>query len=160
MSLFPLTATNLSIYRGSLNLTYRESLLDCFKRYFASPRMWPIGYIGVSPYSPLSLEREMPSRNWRDAFEDLLALESGGEMIDYESREKEAITAERLWREELFEGVSTVNRQLQRDEKCRSFLIIPLHGLGACTSKLLVERFRKGLSSIKLTLQIHKTCCC
>lgn len=40
--------------------------------------MGPLGYILHSQYSPFRLETEYPSRNWRDAFEDLLALDLGG----------------------------------------------------------------------------------
>lgn len=32
--------------------------------------MWPLGYILSSPYSPFYLEKQMPDREWRDAFED------------------------------------------------------------------------------------------
>ncbi|KAL8872302.1 MAG: hypothetical protein Q9174_002050 [Haloplaca sp. 1 TL-2023] len=51
--------------------------------------MGPIGYILGSPYSPLRVEREIPSQHWRDAFEDLLALETTGEMISEEYRKLE-----------------------------------------------------------------------
>ena len=47
----------------------------------ALPAAWPFGYLIFSPYSPLRLEqqehlREHGSR-WRDAFEDLLAVQAG-----------------------------------------------------------------------------------
>lgn len=71
------------------NMTWQDGVKDIFSTYFATPRMWPVGYILDSPYSPLHLERAMPSRNWRDAFEDLLALETGGDMIRDESRKAE-----------------------------------------------------------------------
>ncbi len=51
--------------------------------------MWPVDYILNSTYSPLRMERQQPKRQWRDAFEDLLALESHNEMIDLKSRKQE-----------------------------------------------------------------------
>ena len=57
--------------------------------FFAAPRMWPIGYVLDSQYSPLRLERRFPNRNWRDAFEDLLAVEAGRDIISIESRKAE-----------------------------------------------------------------------
>ena len=104
--------------RWTEDLTYRESMRYHFNRYLASPRMWPIGYLIGSPYSPLSIEQQIPERNWRDAFEDLLALESGGQMIDPESRERETIVSNRLWYARLTHSVSAFNQQLKRDEKC------------------------------------------
>ena len=62
-------------------------------------RLWPIGYIIASPYSPFRVEKELkklPRRDWRDAFEDLLAFESGGEIISEESRKRETVTAVNL----------------------------------------------------------------
>ena len=64
--------------------------------YFASPRMWPLGYILGSTYSPLNLEQQLPNFNWRDRFEDLLAFESGKQMISAVSRQNEAVTASRV----------------------------------------------------------------
>ncbi|KAL8988192.1 MAG: hypothetical protein Q9177_002694 [Variospora cf. flavescens] len=71
------------------NMTWHDGVKNFFSTYHAAPRMWPIGYIMGSPYSPFKLERAMPSHNWRDAFEDLLAIESGGTMIGEESRKIE-----------------------------------------------------------------------
>lgn len=59
-------------------------------------RMWPVDYILQNPYSPLHLERQLPKRQWRDAFEDLLALESTGEMMSLESRKLETELAVRI----------------------------------------------------------------
>jgi hypothetical protein len=53
---------------------------------------WPIPYILFSSYSPLNLERRLPgpdgpgdlrfmSKNWRDAFEDLMRTQTGKEML-------------------------------------------------------------------------------
>lgn len=47
----------------------------------AFPAAWPLGYIIFSPYSPLRLEQQGGFRErssmWRDAFEDLLAVQAG-----------------------------------------------------------------------------------
>ena len=51
--------------------------------------MWPVDYILNSVYSPLRVEQQQPGRRWRDAFEDLLALEANGEMISLRSRQEE-----------------------------------------------------------------------
>lgn len=79
--------------------------------------MWPIGYILGGPYSPLYVEQEMPTKNWRDAFEDLLALDSGGQMIDLDVRDQEALTAKRLWTQKIHRNVSLYNKQLKQDGK-------------------------------------------
>ena len=105
------------------NLTWNESLSHHLNTYLLSPRMWPIGYILRSAYSPLQVEREMPDRvSWRDAFEDLLALESGGQMISLESRNKESKVAKRLWHDSLSRDVSVANDQLQLDAKSLGLL--------------------------------------
>ncbi|KAL8635328.1 MAG: hypothetical protein Q9228_007167 [Teloschistes exilis] len=63
----------------------------------ASLQMWPIGYIIDSPYSPLYLEQQVDF-NWRDKFEDLLALEAGGSMISSKNRKAEdALSAYRRY---------------------------------------------------------------
>ena len=90
--------------------------------YFASPRMWPLGYILGSEYSPLSLEQQIPNLNWRDRFEDLLALESGKKMISVASRQAEAVTASRMRNEDVHEDVSHVNRQLQHLQEFKFLL--------------------------------------
>lgn len=105
------------------NLSWKQSLSHHLDTYLTSPRMWPIGYIVRSPYSPLRLELEMPAHNsWRDAFEDLLALETGGQMISLESRKKEAEVAKRLWHANISRNVSIVNDQLQFDARFMSLL--------------------------------------
>lgn len=71
------------------NMTWEDGAKNFFSTYFATPRMWPIGYILGSPYSPLRAEVEMPSKNWRNAFEDLLALKSGRGMIPEKDRKAE-----------------------------------------------------------------------
>ena len=84
--------------------------------------MWPIGYLVGSPFSPLQLEHEIPDRNWRDAFEDLIALETCGQMISRESREKEAEAAVRLARQEVHAAITRSNEVLARDSKYMSIL--------------------------------------
>ena len=84
--------------------------------YFASPRMWPLGYILGSPYSPLLLEQQYPNLNWRDRFEDLLALESGKKMISAVSRQKEAVTASRIRNESVHDAIAHTNQELQRNQ--------------------------------------------
>ena len=71
------------------NTSWRDGKEYFLKAYLSSSRMWPFGYIVDSAYSPLRLEREISDRNWRDAFEDLLALNAGRDMIRPESRRAE-----------------------------------------------------------------------
>lgn len=105
------------------NLSWQQSLKHHLDMYLTSPRMWPIGYIVQSPYSPLRLEIEMPSHgSWRDAFEDLLALESGGRMISLESRNKEAKVAKRVWHGSISRNVDFINDQLKSYAKYISIL--------------------------------------
>ena len=68
------------------NMTWGDGISNFFSTFFAAPRMWPLGYILHNAYSPLRLERAFPSHNWRDAFEDLLALEAGRDMIRHSDR--------------------------------------------------------------------------
>ena len=84
--------------------------------------MWPVGYIIGSSYSPLQLEVEIPGRNWRDAFEDLISLETGGQIISNESREKEAEVTVRLFRQDGSDAISQVNEKLERQSKQMSLL--------------------------------------
>ena len=84
--------------------------------------MWPIGYLVGSPFSPLQLEHEIPERNWRDAFEDLIALETSGQMISRESREKQAEVAVRVAREEVHASITRSNELLARTSKYMSIL--------------------------------------
>ncbi|MCJ1460791.1 hypothetical protein MMC28_011173 [Mycoblastus sanguinarius] len=104
------------------NLSWKDSLRLYITTFLASPRMWPVGYIIASPYSPLHVERQIPARNWRDSFEDLLALESGGQMIRPDSRKKEAEAAARFKVQSLYNTVSAVNKQLERDDKYMKLL--------------------------------------
>ena len=85
--------------------------------------MWPIGYIIRSPYSPLRLEMEMrPRQRWRDAFEDLLALESRGQMIDLESRSREAKVGKQIFLDGISRLVSNVNEKLKANAKTISIM--------------------------------------
>lgn len=95
------------------NLSWNQSLRHLLDTYFASPRMWPLGYILQSSYSPLWLEKEIPTHNWRDAFEDLLALESSGQMISLENRSKEAEVAKRIMHDSTSHHVSLINDTLK-----------------------------------------------
>ena len=58
----------------------------------------------------------MPNVNWRDRFEDLLALESGKKMISLASRQNEAATASRIRNESVHDDISHVNQELQRNQ--------------------------------------------
>lgn len=80
------------------DVPFGERIHQALAGYMLSPGMWPVGYIIGSPYSPFRVELELPTRDWRNAFEDLLALESDGEMISHESREQEkAVAAKHHW---------------------------------------------------------------
>ena len=52
---------------------------------------WPVGYVIMSPYSPLHLENQQLLKRhgakWRNAFEDLLALQSGRPMVENSNRD-------------------------------------------------------------------------
>ena len=78
--------------------------------------MWPLGYLLGSQYSPLKLEQEIPNINWRDRFEDLLALESGKKMISAVSRQNEAVAASRFGNEAVHNDIEHVNQELQRNQ--------------------------------------------
>lgn len=78
--------------------------------------MWPLGYILGSPYSPLNLEQQIPHLNWRDRFEDLLALLESGKLISAVSRQNEAATASRIRNESAHKDISHVNQELQRNQ--------------------------------------------
>lgn len=128
------------------NLSWKQSLNDHLGRYLKSPRMWPIGYIIESPYSPFRLEIDMPDhKSWRDAFEDLLALGSGGQMISLESRKKEAEYAKRIWYDGISRDVSLVNDKLKSDAKYLA-LLKRIHDLAAR------KDFAPTLGAVKLAI--------
>ena len=82
--------------RSTENVSINDRIHQALKGWLLSPQMWPAGYLIGSSYSPFRLEQQLPYRNWRNAFEDLLALESGGEMISQKSREQEKVVAANL----------------------------------------------------------------
>ena len=80
------------------DVSFPDKIQQALKDWLLSPRMWPVGYVIASPYSPFRVEQELPNRDWRDAFEDLLALESGNNIISHESRKQEtAVAAKVRW---------------------------------------------------------------
>ena len=80
------------------DVSFPDRMQQAVKDWLLSPNMWPVGYIIASPYSPFRVEQELPKRDWRDAFEDLLALESGNNIISHESRKQEtAVAAKFRW---------------------------------------------------------------
>ena len=76
--------------------------------------MWPVDYILTSTYSPLRLEQQLPTHQWRDAFEDLLALESNSEMISPESRRIETETGVRILHGKASHFIYRINRNLRQ----------------------------------------------
>ncbi|KAL8684439.1 MAG: hypothetical protein Q9218_008295 [Villophora microphyllina] len=101
------------------NMTWGDGIKHFWSTIFATPRMWPIGYIMDSPYSPLRLERELPSSNWRDAFEDLLALEVGGAMIPVNQRVAEDVYAAHLRFLDTSDTISKANLMIQKRQSLR-----------------------------------------
>ncbi|CAD6570783.1 MAG: hypothetical protein ASARMPREDX12_009171 [Alectoria sarmentosa] len=97
------------------NISYGDRISQVLKEWHLSPPMWPVGYIIESPYSPFRVEQELPKRDWRDAFEDLLALESGGEMISHESRKQEKTMATKLSWERAYQCIEKLNKLNARD---------------------------------------------
>lgn len=72
-----------SHFPGYIRLLYEPCELD------SSP-LWPMLYAAASPYSPLRLEHQDIFRNygnkWRNAFEDLMAMQSGISMPEKDDR--------------------------------------------------------------------------
>lgn len=97
------------------NVAYGDRLRQFMKEWQLSPRLWPVGYIVGSPYSPFRVEQELPKRDWRNAFEDLLALESGVEMISHESRKQEKAVAAKLSWERANHCIEKINKLNTRD---------------------------------------------
>ena len=112
----------MSKHRWTKNLSWDDGTTVHQATYFASPRMWPLGYILGSEYSPLLLEQQIPNFNWRDRFEDLLALESGNRMISAVSRQNEAVTAFRVRSDSVHDDISRVNQRLQHYQDYSSLL--------------------------------------
>ena len=101
------------------DLPLQDRLIRLIKTYFTSPRMWPVGYILESSYSPFFLERDISAVNWRDAFEDLLALESGRPMISESWRKTENEFAARCRFELTSHNISVLNENMRAIEELR-----------------------------------------
>ena len=101
--------------QDSENVSLRDTMHQVITAWSLSPRFWPIGYIIASPYSPFRVEQELPKRDWRNAFEDLLALDSGGEMISHESRKQETAVADKLRWERAYQCIEKLNKLNARD---------------------------------------------
>lgn len=133
------------------NMTWHDGVKHFFSTIHSTPRMWPIGFILDSPYSPLRLEQDLPALNWRDAFEDLLALEAGRSMIPEESRKAEDLfaTANRYaiasW------GISAVNYLLQDRQKLQAMFQEAHRKAMKQNDKRMAERIsEKVLPSLKV----------
>lgn len=103
--------------QNSADVSYHDRIQQAMKDWLLSPQMWPIGYIVGSPYSPFRVEQELPQRDWRNAFEDLLALESGGEMISEKSREEEKVVAASIGWERASDCIQKLNKLNTRDSQ-------------------------------------------
>lgn len=97
------------------DVDFSDSIQRALKDWLLSPNMWPVGYIIASPYSPFRIEKELPERDWRDAFEDLLALESGNNMISHESRKQESAIAAKVRWERANHIIEKMNQLNGRD---------------------------------------------
>ena len=97
------------------NIPLRDRIRQIRGEWRLSPNLWPMGYLIESPYSPFHVEQELPNRNWRNAFEDLLAIESGGEMISAESREQERAVAAKINWERASHCINILNKLNARD---------------------------------------------
>ncbi|KAL8725829.1 MAG: hypothetical protein Q9166_007116 [cf. Caloplaca sp. 2 TL-2023] len=95
-------------------MTWDDGEKYFFSTLFATPRMGPVGYILDSPYSPLRVERDIPSRNWRDAFEDLLAIDLNGKMIDTKDRKAEDASASKHRYDVATSTIQMVNHLVQK----------------------------------------------
>ena len=75
---------DLPLSRGLFPRHLNESIL------LGALGVWPITYVAMSPYSPLRLEQQESFRDhgakWRNAFEDLLVVQSGREMAEEKQR--------------------------------------------------------------------------
>ena len=92
------------------SIAVTERVQQAVKDWLLTPQIWPVGYLMASPYSPLHVEQQLPGRDWRNAFEDLLALESGNDMISHESRKQEKATAARLSWESANDSIEKMNK--------------------------------------------------
>ena len=97
------------------HIPLRDRIRQIWSEWRLSPQLWPMGYLIESPYCPFHVEQELPNRNWRNAFEDLLALESVGEMISDENREQERAVAARISWERASHCITILNKLNARD---------------------------------------------
>ena len=97
------------------DVSFSSRMQQALKDWLLSPNMWPVGYVFASPYSPFRVEQELPNRNWRDAFEDLLALESGNNIISHESRQQEAVIAAKVRWDRANYFIEKMNQLNMRD---------------------------------------------
>ena len=138
------------------NVRLAEGVQQGVRAWLLSPRMWPVGYILGSPYSPFRMEQELPKREWRNAFEDLVALESGSEMISQESREQEKIVAASIGWERASDCIQKLNRLNTRDSKWFSLLRTALDKAKAAGSQedtLRVSGLEWSLQELKEMIQ-------
>ncbi|KAL8781764.1 MAG: hypothetical protein Q9213_005847 [Squamulea squamosa] len=98
-------------------MTWEDGMKNFFSTFFASSRMGPLGYILDNPYSPLHIERTIPSRNWRDAFEDLLAIDLTGKMINTEDRAAEDVVAARHRYDDASQTIEALNYAMQNNQE-------------------------------------------
>lgn len=95
------------------NMTWVDGFKHLFSTFCVTPRMWPVGYIIGSPYSPLRVERDIPSRNWRDAFEDLLAHDATGALIPGQVRKAQDEYAAKTRFEAAKRAIAVSNHNLK-----------------------------------------------
>ena len=105
------------------NMKWQDGVKNFFSIYFASPRMGPIGYILGSPYSPFRLERQIPYKNWRDRFEDLLAIDAGRGMISEEDRKVELAARMKNRYESTSESIEMLNGMVRDNLKFESTVL-------------------------------------
>ena len=97
------------------DVSFPDRMQQALKDWLLSPKMWPVGYVIASSYSPFRVEQELPKRDWRDAFEDLLALESGNNIISHESRKQETAVAAKIRWERANYLIENMNKLNMRD---------------------------------------------
>ena len=105
------------------NMNWQDGVKNFFSIYFASPRMGPIGYILNSPYSPFRLERQIPEKNWRDRFEDLLTIDAGRGMISDEDRRAETAAIMKNRYESTSESIKMLNGMVRDNLKSESTVL-------------------------------------
>ena len=115
----------------SENISLPDTIHQAINAWHLSPRTWPMGYILGSSYSPFRVEQELPKSDWRNAFEDLLALESGGEMISHESRKQEKAVAAKLRWERAYHCIEKLNKVNARDASTFTLAQTALNGINS-----------------------------